>query len=295
MTTETAQMPSRIGFRKMNGLGNDFVVLDARARALDLTPETVAAISNRETGIGCDQFIVLERPHGDGDVFMDIWNNTGERVEACGNATRCIGALLMQETGKDDIAIETVAGTLRAMPGQDGLITVDMGEPRLEWHQIPLSEEIRDTRGIELQIGPIDAPILHTPAAVNMGNPHAIFFVKDAGAYNLAQIGPLLENHPMFPERANISLAQVEDRGHIILRVWERGAGLTRACGTAACAAGVAAIRKKLTDRTVRVTLPGGDLLIEWREADNHVYMTGAAELDYEGELDLADYAGGAS
>jgi diaminopimelate epimerase len=285
-------MATRVPYLKMNGLGNDFVVLDARARALELTPEIVAAISSRESGIGCDQFIVIEPARDGGDAFMDIWNNDGERVEACGNATRCIGDLLMQESGKEEVAVETVAGTLRAMPGKDGLITVDMGEPRLEWHQIPLSEEIRDTRGIELQIGPIDAPILHTPAAVNMGNPHAIFFVQDVNAYNLAQIGPMLEHHPIFPERANISLAQVDSRTHITLRVWERGAGLTRACGTAACAAGVAAIRKRLTERIVQVALPGGELTIEWREADNHVYMTGPAELDYKGELDWEAYAG---
>ncbi len=275
-----------IPFRKMNGLGNDFVVVDVRETARPFSQATVRAIADRETGIGCDQFILIEQPRAGGDCFMGIRNADGGEVEACGNAARCVVALMLDETGKDKVTVETLGARTRGWRAPNGDITVDMGAPRLRWDEIPLAEEIRDTRGIELQIGPIDAPILHTPAAVNMGNPHAIFFVDDVDAYDLAQIGPLLENHPMFPERANISLAKAVDRNHIVLKVWERGAGLTRACGTAACAAAVAGARKRLTDRSVTVTLPGGDLQLEWRESDDHVLMTGPATHDYDGVLD---------
>ena len=172
-----------------------------------------------------------------------------------------------------------------------GLFTVDMGAPRFAWNEIPLAEEFRDTRAIELQIGPIDTPILHSPSAVNMGNPHAIFWVDDVDAYDLAKIGPMLEHHPIFPERANITLCAVKSREHIVIRTWERGAGLTKACGSAACAAAVAAARLKRTGRKVRVTLPGGDLSIEWRESDGHVLMTGPVELEFEGRFDPALFA----
>jgi diaminopimelate epimerase len=191
----------------------------------------------------------------------------------------------MEETGRDGAVFETSAGLSNAQRAGDEHITVDMGEPRFRWDEIPLAEEFRDTRAIELQIGPIDDPILHSPSVVSMGNPHAIFWVDDVEAYNLAQIGPLLENHPIFPERANISLAHVTAPDAITLKVWERGAGLTKACGTAACATAVAAARTKRTGRKVTVTLPGGPLLIEWRESDNHVLMTGPWELEYEGVL----------
>lgn len=217
---------------------------------------------------------------------MGIRNADGDEVEACGNAARCIAALMLEETGKAEVTVETIGAITRGWRAANGDITVDMGAPKLQWQQIPLSEEIRDTRGIELQIGPIDAPILHTPAAVNMGNPHAIFFVDDVEAVDLTQVGPLLENHPMFPERANISLAHVTDRGHMNLKVWERGVGLTKACGTAACAAAVAGARKRLTERSSTVSLPGGDLHLEWRESDDHVLMTGPATFDYDGVLD---------
>jgi diaminopimelate epimerase len=275
-----------IPFRKMNGLGNDFVVVDIRARPIAFSDSVVRAIADRETGIGCDQFILIERPRAGGDCFMGIRNADGDEVEACGNAARCIAALMLDETGKSEVTVETIGAITQGWRSKTGEITVDMGAPKLEWQQIPLSEEIRDTRGIELQIGPIDDPILHTPAVVNMGNPHAIFFVDDVNKVDLTQVGPLLENHPMFPERANISLAHVTDRGHIELKVWERGVGLTKACGTAACAAAVAGARKRLTDRTSIVSLPGGDLHLEWREGDDHVLMTGPATFDYDGALD---------
>ncbi|MAN62812.1 MAG: diaminopimelate epimerase [Parvibaculum sp.] len=285
--SELSDIPFRkMPFRKMNGLGNDFVVVDVRAHPTVFSNAVVRAIADRSTGIGCDQFILIENPRSGGDCFMGIRNADGDEVEACGNAARCVTALMLDETGKEKVTVETIGAITKGWRAANGDITVDMGAPKLKWDQIPLSEEIRDTRGIELQIGPIDAPILHTPAVVNMGNPHAIFFVEDIDAIDLTQVGPLLENHPMFPERANISLAQVTDRRHMDLKVWERGVGLTKACGTAACAAAVAGARKRLTDRNATVSLPGGDLQLEWRESDDHVLMTGPATFDYDGELD---------
>ncbi len=272
------------GFRKMNGLGNDFVVVDARSGALALSPEAVQAIADRKEGIGCDQLIALE-PSSQADVFMRIWNADGGEVAACGNAARCVAAVIAEEQGKPQVTIETEDQVLGAAVPGDGQVTIDMGAPRLRWDEIPLAEEFHDTRRIELQAGPIDAPVLHSPAVVNVGNPHAIFFVDDVEAIDLARVGPMLEHHPLFPERANISVAQVLSPGHVKLRTWERGVGLTRACGTAACASAVAAVRRELTDRNVKVSLPGGDLVIEWREADGHVLMTGPYALDFEGTL----------
>jgi diaminopimelate epimerase len=279
MTTATT-----IPFRKMNGLGNDFVVLDARTHPLALDAKGAASIADRVAGIGCDQVIALE-PSRAADVFMRIWNADGGEVGACGNAARCVAALIAAEQGRADVTIETESAVLGARVNPDGSVTIDMGAPRFAWNEIPLAEPFHDTRTIELQVGPIDAPVLHSPSAVNVGNPHCIFFVKDAAAHDLARFGPMLEHHPLFPERANISLAQVTGEGALTLRTWERGAGLTRACGTAACAAAVAAARRGLTGRKVKVTLPGGELLIEWREADGHILMTGPYALDYEGVL----------
>ena len=271
-------------FRKMNGLGNDFVVLDSRARALALAPEIVRVIADRKEGIGCDQLIALE-PSDKADVFMRIWNADGGEVEACGNAARCVAAVIATEQGRSQVSIETEDQVLGAAVGGDGNVTIDMGVPRLAWDEIPLAEPFHDTSRIELQAGPIDAPVLHSPGAVNVGNPHALFFVEDTEAIDLAGIGPMLECHPLFPERANISLVQVMSPDHLKVRTWERGAGLTRACGTAACASAVAAVRRDLAGRMVTVSLPGGDLVIEWREGDGHVLMTGPYELDFEGTL----------
>jgi diaminopimelate epimerase len=277
-------MTSTIAFRKMNGLGNDFVVLDARTHALGLEPDAVRAIADRKEGIGCDQIIALE-PSDKADVFMRIWNADGGEVGACGNAARCVAALVAAERGKPEISIETESAVLGAAVNADGSVTIDMGAPRFAWDQIPLAEPFHDTRRIELQIGPIDDPVLHTPSVVNVGNPHCLFFVDDLDAHDLARFGPMLEHHPLFPERANISLVQVTGPDALKVRTWERGAGLTRACGTAACAAAVASARLDLTGRKVKVTLSGGDLLIEWRESDGHIMMTGPYALDYEGTL----------
>jgi diaminopimelate epimerase len=273
-----------IGFRKMNGLGNDFVVLDARSRALALSPDSVRAIADRKEGIGCDQLIALE-PSRKADVFMRIFNADGGEVGACGNAARCVAALVASERGTPELTIETESGVLGATLNDDGTVTIDMGAPRFAWNEIPLAEPFHDTRRIELQIGPIDDPVLHSPSVVNVGNPHCLFFVEDVAAHDLARFGPMLEHHPLFPERANISLVQVLAPHALKVRTWERGAGLTRACGTAACAAAVASARRELTGRKVKVTLPGGDLLIEWREDDGHILMTGPYALDYEGTL----------
>jgi diaminopimelate epimerase len=199
---------------------------------------------------------------------------------------RCVVSRDVKKTGKHDFVYETRAGLIPAHFENENTITVDMGKPRFAWNEIPLAEEFRDTRMIELQIGPIDAPVLHSPSAVSMGNPHAVFWVDDPYAYDLEKFGPLLENHPLFPERANISLAHVKDREHIVMRTWERGAGLTRACGSAACAVAVSAARTKRTGRKVHLALPGGNLFIEWRESDDHVLMTGPAEFEFEGVLD---------
>jgi diaminopimelate epimerase len=276
-----------IPFRKMNGLGNDFVVLDARIRALPLGADALRAIADRKEGIGCDQIIALE-PSQQADVFMRIWNADGGEVGACGNAARCVAGLMAAERGRPAVSIETESAVLAASVNRDGSVTIDMGEPRFAWNQIPLSEPFHDTRRIELQVGPIDDPVLHSPAVVNVGNPHALFFVDDLAAHDLAKFGPMLEHHPLFPERANISLVQVLSPDHLQVRTWERGAGLTRACGTAACAAAVAAARRGLSGRKVKVSLPGGDLLIEWRESNGHMLMSGPYALDFEGTLPAA-------
>lgn len=276
-----------VSFIKMNGLGNDFAIFDSREQPLSLTAEQAAFVANRDDGVGCDQVIVLE-PSSKADVFMRILNADGSEVDACGNATRCVGRIVAGELNRAGVTIETNAGVLIAqIIGQDQ-VTVDMGVPKFGWEDIPLMEEFRDTRMIELQIGPIDAPVLHSPSVVNVGNPHSIFWVDDVEAHDLAKFGPMLENHPMFPERANISFAQVTSKNSLILHVWERGAGLTKACGTAACAAAVCAARKKLTGRNVSVSLPGGDLQIHWREADDHILMTGPVEVEYKGEVEIS-------
>jgi diaminopimelate epimerase len=267
-----------IPFRKMNGLGNDFVVMDARAHKLVISSEAARAIGNRATGIGCDQIIVLE-PSERADVAMRIWNNEGSEVESCGNASRCIADILFHEKGRATATIDTKGGFLSCEKADQGLVTVDMGSPRFGWRDIPLRQEVADTTRV-----PLTHAGLSEPSVVNVGNPHAIFWVKDAGSFNLAKIGPELEHHAMFPERANISLAEVKSRNHIVLHVWERGAGITRACGTAACATAVAAARIGHTGRDVRITLPGGDLRILW-DAHDHIRMTGAIAYEFDGHL----------
>jgi diaminopimelate epimerase len=278
-------------FVKMNGLGNEIVVVDLRASKAAVSAADARVVGG-PNGTAYDQLMVLHAPRMPGtDAYVRIYNNDGSESGACGNGMRCIAAIVTQETGKDAATFETKAGLLNAWKAEGGLFTIDMGPPRLRWDEIPLAEEFADTRRIELQIGPIDAPLLHSPSVVNMGNPHAVFWVDDVNAYDLGRFGPLLENHPIFPERANISLAAVKSRQHVVMRTWERGVGLTKACGSAACAVAVAAARLRRADRKVTVTLPGGDLLIEWRERDDHVLMTGPVEYEFEGRFDPAMFA----
>lgn len=271
-------------FLKMNGLGNQIIVADMRGRADRIAPGAAIAI-NAE--IPFDQIMAIHDPRLPGTTAdIEIINSDGSRAQACGNGMRCVVQALAAETGLRQFSFQTPAGIVSGQEHADGLITVDMGMPRFCWEQIPLAEEFADTTGIELQIGPIDAPVLHTPSVANIGNPHATFWVdQDVWSYALDRFGPLLENHPIFPERANISIARVMARDHIVLRTWERGAGLTRACGTAACAALVNGARTRRTDRKATITLPGGDLVVEWR-ADDHILLTGPAEREFSGTLD---------
>jgi diaminopimelate epimerase len=263
-------------FVKMNGIGNDIVVLDLRPDSVPVTEADARAIARKEA-VPFDQLMALYPPRAPGtEAYVRIYNSDGSEAQACGNGMRCVVSRDVKATGRREFIYETRAG----------LIPVDMGKPRFGWRDIPLAEEFRDTRAIELQIGPIDAPVLHSPSVVSMGNPHAVFWVDDPYAYELTKFGPLLENHPIFPERANISLAAVKDREHVVMRTWERGAGLTKACGSAACAVAVSAARTKRTGRKVHLSLPGGDLDIEWRESDDHVLMTGPAAFEFEGVLD---------
>jgi diaminopimelate epimerase len=276
-----------VKFRKMNGLGNDFVVLDGRAQKFSFTEAQVRAIADRKSGIGCDQLIVMESSP-DYDVRMRIWNAEGGEVPSCGNASRCIADLMFDELKTNAASIVTKGGILLASKAGDKMVTIDQGLPKFSWQDIPLSEPFADTRHIELQYGPIDNPTIHSPSVVNVGNPHCIFWVKDLDVVDLAKAGPMLENHPLFPERANISFAKVVARNHIIMKVWERGAGLTKACGTAACAIMAAGFRIKVIDAACRITLPGGDLFMSVREGDGHVMMTGPVAYEYDGILPVA-------
>src|ERR1700688_4549963 len=242
-------------FAKMNGIGNEIVVVDLRDKSAAVTAEEARAVAS-PAGVPYDQLMVLQPPRLNGtEAFIRIYNNDGSEACACGNGMRCVAQRLFEATGQTAATFETKAGLLNCWQGADGLYTVDMGPPKFGWKDIPLAEEFRDTRSIELQIGPI------------------------------------LENHPIFPDRANITLAHIVDRDHITIRTWERGAGLTKACGSAACAAAVAAARLKRTNRIVTISLPGGDLSIEWREGDDHVLMTGTATFEYEGRFDPALFA----
>jgi diaminopimelate epimerase len=273
-------------FAKMNGLGNEIIVADMRGRADRVTSAAAIAI-NADPATKFDQVMAIHDPRTPGTAnYIEILNSDGSMAQACGNGMRCVVQALSAETGQKLFTFETVAGILNAQEHADGTISVDMGTPRFGWQEIPLAEEFRDTRMIELQIGPIDAPVLHSPSALSMGNPHAIFWVdRDVWSYELDRFGPMLENHPIFPERANITIAQVTSPQSLVIRTWERGAGLTRACGSAACASAVAAARSGRTNRTLTVTVPGGDLRIEWR-ADDHVIMTGPAEWEFSGNFD---------
>lgn len=267
-------------FVKMHGLGNDFIVFDAREHALALSESQVRALADRKTGIGCDQLVVIGPPRDSlADAFMTIRNADGSEVSACGNATRCVADLLMRECGKRHVIVETRAGLLDCESAGAGLVAVDMGPARLDWREIPLAEPC-DTLRL-----PLELEALRHPVAVSVGNPHAVFFVPEVEEIELERLGPPLEHHPLFPERANIEAVQVLDRHRLRMRVWERGVGVTRACGTGACATLVAAVRRGLSERKADVVLDGGTLTIEWL-ADDHVMMTGPAATAFHGTVD---------
>jgi diaminopimelate epimerase len=277
-------------FVKMNGLGNEIVIVDLRRAPGEIAAAEARAAARQEP---YDQLIALYPARGKDasiNAALRIYNNDGSEAGACGNGMRCVAALLSREAGGAAMKFETPAGVISCWRAADGLFTVDMGAPRLRWDEIPLAREFADTRAIDFTVPVV--PALHSPSAVSMGNPHAIFWVADPAAFDLAAIGPKLEHDPLFSERANITLAGTPSRDRIVIRTWERGAGLTQACGTAACAAAVAAARLGRTGRKVRVTLPGGELAIEWREADDHVLMTGPVEYEHKGRFDAALLAG---
>jgi diaminopimelate epimerase len=268
-----------IAFTKMHGLGNDFVVIDARQTGAVMDTARVKRIADRKRGVGCDQLIVI-RTSKKADCFMQIFNADGSEVAACGNASRCVPVFLGRTNG--ETRIETKAGILSAFPSGEGEITVNMGSARLEWQEIPLAKAM-DTLHLTASAGPLKDAV-----GVSMGNPHAVFFVENAERVDLATHGPELEHDPLFPERANIGVAQILSRDAIHLRVWERGAGETQACGTGACAALVAAVRRGLTDREAVLHLTGGDLSIHWRESDGQVLMTGPAQTSFSGVIDFS-------
>jgi diaminopimelate epimerase len=271
-------------FVKMNGLGNEIVIVDLRGAPKPVEPAAARAAARHEP---YDQLMALYPAQGKADAAVRIYNNDGSEAGACGNGMRCVAALLAAETGRAELNFETPAGVISCQRAGE-LFTVDMGRPRWRWDEIPLAREFADTREIDLRYGPPGAPVLRAPSAVSMGNPHAIFWVDDPEIYDLATIGPALEHDPLFPERANITLAAIPSRQRLVIRTWERGAGLTQACGSAACAAAVAAARLGRAERRVRVTLPGGDLAIEWRASDDHVLMTGPVAYEHKGRFDAA-------
>jgi diaminopimelate epimerase len=274
----------------MNGLGNEIVVVDLRGRAEALTPAAVQAVGRRGTP-RFDQMMVLHDPETAGtDAYVRIYNVDGSEAGACGNGMRCVSWVVAAETGREELKFETRAGILEARAIDAGRIGVDMGAPRFCWRDIPLARPFADTRAIDLHVEQTVGPALRSPSVVNVGNPHAVFWVEDLSGYDLGRLGPALETHSLFPEHANVSLAHVTSQRRIAVRTWERGAGLTRACGSAACAAAVCAARKGLTERHVTVTLPGGPLDIEWR-ADDHIWMTGPVEFEHQGMLDAFETA----
>lgn len=278
---------SGLPFTKMHGLGNDFVVVDARAEPGLLTPAQYRAVGDRRRGVGYDQFLTILPPRDGGVAYMAIHNPDGSEAQACGNGTRCVAALLMRETGRREIVIETVAGRLVCADAGGGRVTVDMGPARLGWDEIPLAQAPGGNAGDTLAVAVPEAGPFGPATAVNMGNPHAVFFVPDAEAVDVAGVGPGIEHSAVFPERANIEFVSVLARDRLRMRVWERGAGITQACGSGACAALVAAARRGLADRRATVLLDGGPLEILWR-ADGHVEMTGPVATSFAGTLDPA-------
>ncbi len=277
-----AYIPLMTGFRKMHGLGNDFVVFDARKQGLALDAATARAVADRRRGIGCDQVIVIRRGQDGADAFMQVCNCDGTEVEQCGNATRCVARLLMEESGKSAVRIDTLGGPLLCSEAGGGAVTVDWGKARFAWDEVPMAEAA-DTNRFRLEVD----GIAHEASAVSVGNPHVVLFVADAEAAPVTELGPRIETHPMFPARANVEFVSVEDGGRLRMRVWERGVGITQACGSGACAVAAAAHRRGLAGRKVDVVLDGGTLHLEVRESDDHILMTGPSALSFTGDVDL--------
>lgn len=275
-----------VHFKKMHGLGNDFVIIDCRDNGLQISPDQMRFLGDRKRGIGCDQFGLLKRSTTwQETTFMEIYNNTGEQVEACGNMTRCVADILMTEDDTDNVIIETVYGSLNCWREENGLIRVEMGKAQLNWRDIPLSQEC-DTLAL-----PIELEGLGQPTAVNVGNPHCVFFVDNGldkwEDNHVEKLGSQIETHPLFPNKTNVEFVEVLSPTHIRMRVWERGCGITEACGSGACAVAVAAIRRGLTEHTVTVTLDGGDLMINWPSEDAPISMTGSATHVFDGQIEL--------
>jgi diaminopimelate epimerase len=279
-------------FLKMHGLGNDFAIFDARTFPLPVDAKTARAIADRRRGIGCDQVIVMEPAKG-ANAFMRIFNADGGEVESCGNAARCVAYLLMAEAEVSEVKLATTGGPLTCYAASEGRVSVDMGAPRLDWREIPMAQAV-DTASFALEIEAFNHPALKTAAAVSVGNPHCVLFVKDAAKAPVTELGPLVEHHPWFPSRTNVEFVERLSDQRLRMRVWERGTGVTRACGTGACAAAVAASERGLTERKVTVVLDGGELDIEWRESDGHVLMTGPIGFSYGGEVNLKSLAANA-
>jgi len=269
-------------FVKMHGLGNDFVVFDARDAAVNLTAMHAKAVANRHFGVGCDTVVVIRPGGAQADASVLFYNADGSESESCYNATRCVARLLLDERGLARVKLVTKGGMLICSDAGKGAVTVDVGAPRLDWKQVPLAHEM-DTTNFLIEVGGSSVPV----SAVSMGNPHCVLFVPDAQNAPVTSLGPKIEHLLLFPNRTNVEFAQVLDPGKIRMRVWERGVGVTLACGTGACATAVAAIRRGLTGRKVEVVLDGGSLMIEWREADGHVLMTGPTAAPFRGRLDL--------
>lgn len=276
-----------LDFIKMHGLGNDFVILDQRSRDPGEGPTALSAmarraIADRHFGVGCDQLIVLEPAKADiADVFMRIYNPDGSEAGACGNATRCVASLMMAEKSAKHVIVETIAGLLDCQGLEDGRFSVDMGPAQFDWRDVPLANAA-DTQHLNLEVGPLSDPV-----ALSVGNPHVVFFVENAEAIDLARLGPQIENHAMFPERTNVEVVQVIDKTHLRMRVWERGAGITLACGSGACAALAATASRGLCDRQADVQLDGGVLSINWM-SDNNIIMTGPVATSFLGRLDAS-------
>jgi len=269
-------------FLKMHGLGNDFVVFDARKQGLVLDADAARAVADRHRGIGCDQVIVIRPGTGGADAMMEVRNQDGSTVEQCGNATRCVARLLMDESGEDKVRIDTLGGALLCSDAGDGLVTVDWGTPRLMWNEVPMAQAA-DTNLFRLNVD----GATHEASAVSVGNPHVVLFVADAEAAPVDTLGPRIETHPMFPARTNVEFVSIEAGDRLRMRVWERGVGITQACGSGACAVAVAAHRRGLTGRKMDIVLDGGTLHLELRESDDHILMTGPSTLSYRGEIDL--------